>query len=90
MKEEKRFRKIITAMLELPTEIILNLPMITVVGRDELNLENYKGIVEYSEERIRIDTSCGIIRIEGRGLVLKQITSENLVVKGQIIKFEYL
>jgi sporulation protein YqfC len=90
LKEEKYIKKTIARLFELPPEIILNLPMITLIGKDELSVENYKSIIEYGGETIRINTSCGIIKIEGRGLVLKQVTSENILVTGQILKFEYI
>lgn len=83
-------KKAITGMLELPSEIVFNLPLISIVGNEEMLIENYKGVIEYSDDRIRINTSCGIMKIEGKALVLKQVTSENIKVKGTITRFEYL
>lgn len=80
----------VTDALELPREVMLNLPLISITGREELCIENYKGIVEYSEEKIRINTGAGMMKIEGKNLLLKQITSENLVVSGGILKLEFL
>ena len=77
-------------MLELPKEIVFNLPLITVIGNEEINIENYKGVIEYNPERIRINTSCGVIKIQGEKLLLKQITAENISVAGIILKFEYI
>jgi len=86
----KKIRTKLTDMLELPKEVILNLPLISIIGSEEISIENYKGIVEYTSERIRINTSCGVLKIEGRNMILKQITSENMLIKGNILKFEYL
>lgn len=86
----ENIRKKITNMLELPKEIVLNLPLISVTGNEEIVIENYKGIIEYNEERIRINTSCGIIRIEGKSLHLKRITAENMTINGLITKLEYI
>lgn len=85
-----RIKKTITSMFELPKEIVFNLPLINVIGNEEINIENYKGIIEYNLERVRINTSCGIIKIEGKKLLLKQITAENISVTGSISKFEYI
>ena len=87
---KKGIKKTITSMFELPKEIVFNLPLINVIGNEEINIENYKGIIEYNLERVRINTSCGIIKIEGKKLLLKQITSENISVTGSISKFEYI
>ncbi|MBR4114266.1 MAG: sporulation protein YqfC, partial [Anaerotignum sp.] len=46
-------RKNVTEALELPKEIMLNLPLISLIGREEVTIENYKGILEYGEETVR-------------------------------------
>ena len=83
------FKEKVTNMLELPKEVILNFPVISMVGNEELHIENYKGILEYDTERIRIYTSNGIIRIEGRALSLKTMTMEEILIKGVIMKIEF-
>ena len=42
---KKRLEKI----LEFPEEIYTNSPKITIVGFDEMIIENYNGILEYEE-----------------------------------------
>jgi len=79
-----------TQALELPKEIVLNLPLITITGKEELTIENYKGIIEYSDDKLRINTSCGVVKIEGSKLTIKQITEENMFITGKITRFEYL
>lgn len=83
-------KKKIINIFELPKEVILNLPLISIIGSEEINIENYKGVIEYNLERIRINTSCGVLKIEGKKLSLKQITAENISVNGLISKLEYL
>jgi len=89
-KAEKLVTGKLTAALELPKEVIMNLPLITLIGKEDMTIENYKGVLEYSEERIRINTSAGVIRVEGKKLLLKQITSDNIGVVGNIMKIEFL
>ena len=76
--------------LKLPKEILLNLPLISITGKEELMIENFKGILEYSTEKIRINTSCGILRIIGKSLFLEQITSECLIIRGIILVIEFI
>lgn len=83
-------RKNVTEALELPKEILLNLPLISFIGREEVSIENYKGILEYGEETVRVATAAGILRLTGRGLCLKQLTAECMVVTGQLEKMEFL
>ncbi len=89
-KEKKKLKARVVDLLELPKEIVLNLPLISMMGNEELHIENYKGMIEYSEEKIRIHTAIGIVKIEGRGLFLKAITTEHITIHGVIVKIEFL
>ena len=89
-EREARLKEKITEALELPKEIVLNVPRLTMIGNTNLVIENYKGIVEYASERIRVNTGTGTIRITGNGLVLKEITSEDILVDGDILGLEFL
>lgn len=80
----------LTSALELPKEVLMNLPLITLIGKEEMTIENFKGILEYSEDGVRISTSAGIVRLEGKKLLLKQITSDSIVIVGLIDKVEFL
>lgn len=84
------FRKNMTEALELPKEIMLNLPLISFIGREEVSIENYKGILEYGEETVRVSTATGILRLTGSGLCIKQLSAECLVVTGRVEKMEFL
>lgn len=84
------FRKNMTEALELPKEIMLNLPLVSFIGREEVSIENYKGILEYGEETVRVSTATGILRLTGRGLCIKQLSAECLVVTGRVEKMEFL
>jgi len=93
-KEEKEpkvnLKEKVTEILELPKEIVLDVPKITIIGATNLVLENYKGIIEYSEGCVRVNTSIGIVRITGRRLSIKEITSEDIMVDGDLEAFEFL
>lgn len=91
MKKKKwNGKKIISNIFEMPKEIVYDLPLITLIGREEISIENYKGIVEYTESRIRVKTGSGVFKIEGSRLFLKHISAENILVIGFINKLEYL
>ena len=75
---------------ELPREVVLNLPLISLTGREEAVIENYKGIIEYSQDTVRISTGAGVLKIQGKNLLLKHITDEDVSVTGGILKLEFL
>ena len=80
----------VAEILELPKEIVLNMPKLVMLGNSSLIIENYKGIIEYGDCRIRINTCTGMIKITGDKLVIKEITSEDIMVSGKISGLEFL
>jgi len=70
--------------LSLPKEISLDLPIILATGRNEISIENYKSLLEFTDEVIRVRTKEGIMAVEGSGLILRQVTTENILISGRI------
>ena len=83
-KKANRISKKIDRILEVPREVIGNDTKITILGFNEMLIENYKGILEYEEFYIKINTNIGNININGFNLDLEQITEDDILVKGII------
>ena len=79
-KKEKKFRQI----LDVPRELDKKQTKIKIISFDEMLIENYKGIMEYEEFFIKINTEIGIVNINGFNLNLVQMTDEDVLVKGVI------
>lgn len=89
-KIDRSFKEKVTEILELPKEVVLDIPKITMIGNGSLIVENYKGIIEYGDSKIRINTGKGIIKIQGDVLFIREITSENVVIIGKISSLEFM
>lgn len=48
MKKSKKER--ITEMLDMPKEVVLDIPKLTIYSNNQLTIENYNGILEYTDE----------------------------------------
>ncbi|MCI8310019.1 MAG: sporulation protein YqfC [Clostridia bacterium] len=85
-----RFKRKAMELLEMPREIVSEVPKITVTGFDEVIIENFKGILEYEEFFVRISTYIGNVSINGFNMKLTQMNEEDILVKGKIenISFE--
>ena len=81
--------KSVSKFLEIPREVISNVPKITVTGFDEVLIENFKGILEYEDYFARISTSIGIININGFNLRLKEMTGDDIMVLGNIDSLDF-
>ena len=85
-----RWKNSVLSVLELPCEVLMYLPVVTITGCNRLQIENYKGILEYNEDKIRIKTKNGVLKIEGRQLMLNHLSSEDVLLTGTISSIEYL
>jgi sporulation protein YqfC len=77
-------------MLELPKEIVLNIPKVTIVGNKDMMIENYKGVMEYEDGRIRVNTGTGVVKVTGARLLIREITSEDIIISGDIHALEFI
>ena len=87
MKKNRLIR--LSKVLEMPEEIISTVPKVTTLGFEKLLVENYKNILEYQEFFIRINTSIGIININGLGLKMGEMTTDDIVIEGKIDSIDF-
>lgn len=82
----KNTRNKIEKLLEIPIEVTTNTPKITLIGFNQLMIENYMGVIEYEEYLVKINSSIGIIIIEGNKMNLNQINENDVLISGVISK----
>lgn len=83
-KERKTFREKVADSFEVSKDVILDVPKIELLGNYEAVIENHKGIVEYTPDRIVLEANPRRIRISGRNMEIKSVTQEMLFVAGTI------
>ncbi|MCG8499609.1 MAG: sporulation protein YqfC [Firmicutes bacterium] len=88
--DKKNIKEKMSEVLELPREIIMDVPKLVLIGSNDLSIENYKGIIEYSENIIRINTNSKMIKITGKKLEIKTITAEEILIGGNIETLEFI
>lgn len=75
--------------LQLPGDIMAGAPIITAMGRTEICLENYKGILEYNGNLIKVQTKLCRICIEGKHLNILYFTEDEMRITGYIQAIYY-
>ena len=84
MARARKRKNRIDKILEMPKEVYSNVPKLTVVGFEEMIIENYKSILEYEEFFVRINTHMGILNINGFNLNLEKMTNDDIKITGTI------
>lgn len=75
--------------IDLPKDVVMDLPKITIVGDNEITIENHEGIESFEDECIKIKTNNGIIKIEGQNFEILYIASETIVLSGKFKSVDY-
>ncbi|NLY55397.1 MAG: sporulation protein YqfC [Firmicutes bacterium] len=71
-------------LLDLPEEVVLNLPKVTVVAGVQVIIENHLGIILYQPDCLRIRARGGELRLEGQRLSIASISATEIVVDGRV------
>lgn len=76
--------KAISDSLELPGDILFDMPKIGIVGNMTAHIENYTALLEYRKENIKLKYKGGVIEICGQNFEIKTIGEGNIVICGKI------
>lgn len=76
--------------LQLPKDVCLGALRVTLTGSTEAWVENYRGLLEYSEEAILLQGKTCQVCFEGTGLTIDYYTNEDMKISGCIQNVRYL
>ena len=88
MKREAE-RERFAAAANMPKDVVLGASVVTVIGNGEISIENYRGILEYTGELIRVQTKKGQIQVHGKGLQIEYYLNDEMKITGKIHTLEY-
>jgi len=77
-------------MLDLPQDVIFDLPRVTMIGNMQLYIENHRGVLHFDDSCLKLALTHGNIEIRGRDLSIRAILPEEVFVEGLIDEVKYL
>ena len=83
-------RRVSVESLKLPKDSLLGASIVTVTGNTDAFVENYKGIIEYTNQQILLQGKNCKIEICGRRLNIVYYTNEDMKISGWIESVRYL
>ncbi len=86
-KERETYLNILSSTLNIPSDILTGDPIITIIGRSEISIENYRRIIEYTNNNVKILTNIGSISIQGRDMKISYFGKDEMKIAG---KFELI
>lgn len=83
-------KEILVDTLKLPKDVCMGALRVTLTGNTEAWIENYRGILEYTEQTILLQTKTCQVCFEGSKLSIDYYTNEDMKISGCISCVRYL
>lgn len=87
---KKKIKRQFSEFLEIPGDVMLDLPKIVLVGNIKIFIENHRGILEYTTEKVRVNVMEYEVAITGKNLLLRNVLPDELCVEGKIKSISFL
>lgn len=81
--------KIITT-LDLPKDIFMGLPNISLCGNREVYISNHRGILSYGQEEMVILVKDYQLVFKGKNLTVSSYSRDDLTIHGYIFSMEFV
>lgn len=86
---KNKIREQVIEQMELPRDFLLGDALVTITGRRELLIENYRGILDYEDSFIKIQAKNCQILIAGKQLSIDYYTREEMKISGFFEQIQY-
>jgi len=87
---KQRMKSWITNKMELPADVMMDLPRITMIGQLHIYIENHRGLLTFSDKEVRLLLKQGQLLIKGNAFVIKTILPEEIMLEGKIEHVQYI
>lgn len=77
-------------ILDIPQDITMDLPRLTMIGNMQLYIENHRGVLHFSDDFLKMALSRGTLEVRGTGLSIRTIMMEEVMVEGTILDLKYI
>jgi sporulation protein YqfC len=80
----RKLRKMTADFLDLPQDVVFDLPRMTMIGDRQLYIENHRGVIHFSPDKLRLALANGELEVTGAELVIRGIWTEEVFIEGVI------
>lgn len=84
MPKRNIWKEQLVSAMDIPRDIAFHDTILTLIGQNEMCIENYRSILKFQAEEILIQCVHGKILIKGKNLKIRYYTPEEMKLKGII------
>ncbi|NRD80801.1 sporulation protein YqfC [Bacillus sp. BRMEA1] len=85
-----RVRNWMAKKMDLPQDVMMDLPRITMIGQIHIYIENHRGMLAFTDKELRLLLKQGQLLIKGKAFVIKTILPEEILLEGKIDQVIYI
>ena len=89
-KIHQHLRQLLVNYFSLPSDAVMELPRITMLGDLHVYIENHQGIAIFKNDLLRLNIPNGFIQISGSSFKIKMMLPEELLLEGKIEHVSFL
>ncbi|CEH29640.1 sporulation protein YqfC [Aneurinibacillus migulanus] len=89
-KWSEKWRRFATGALDMPQDLTMEMPRITMIGQLQMYIENHRGVLWFSNQELRLLLTKGQLLIRGQNLVIRAILPEEVLVEGVVDQVVFL
>ncbi|MFA1711591.1 sporulation protein YqfC [Peribacillus frigoritolerans] len=86
----KKVKQLMTKSMDLPQDVMMDLPRITMIGQLHIYIENHRGLLAFTDSEVRLMLKNGQLLIKGNAFVIKTILPEEIMLEGKIDKVYFI
>ncbi|AXN37566.1 sporulation protein YqfC [Peribacillus sp. NPDC060186] len=86
----KKMKQLMTKTMDLPQDVMMDLPRITMIGQLHIYIENHRGLLAFTDSEVRLMLKNGQLLIKGTAFVIKTILPEEIMLEGKIDKVYFI
>jgi sporulation protein YqfC len=86
----QQIRNWMAKKMDLPQDVMMDLPRITMIGQIHIYVENHRGLLSFTDKELRLLLKQGQLLIKGKGFVIKTILPEEILLQGKIDQVIYI
>ena len=80
----QQLKQLIVKRMDLPEDVMMDLPRITMIGQIHIYIENHRGLLAFTDKEVRLMLKHGQLLIKGSSFVIKTILPEEILLEGKI------
>lgn len=85
-----KVRQLTSDLFDVPQDVALNVPRITMIGTLKMYIENHQGVVHFSDDELRLKIHRGELRVLGGNLKIRTIYTEEVLIEGRITSLSFV